>query len=83
MTAVTATLPNTLGNLGATTWWTGVFQIERRCTCKSRTAECKLGWHCVDSADVLEEARAEVERLEAMHGIDYRAVDSVTGKRIA
>lgn len=79
----TQTLPLTLGNAGALDWWKGLYRIERVCTCKHKSAECRSprrAFHCVDSADDLEAAQAEVARLEGLYKVDYRVTDSRTGR---
>lgn len=64
-------------------WWQGPFQVERACTCEghNRSAECASdGWHCVDSWDTADEARADARACSTMYGHAYRAIERSTGK---
>ncbi len=57
-------------------WDQGKYATERKCDCKSRSAEClNYGYHVVDSTDDLIAARAETAKLSRLYGFDYRTVN--------
>lgn len=64
---------------GRDRWDKRRFAVERKCTCTSRSAECALGWHMVDSHDTRGEALTDAFTL----GFDaYRVVDVQTGQQV-
>jgi hypothetical protein len=62
----------------ATDWWSGAYQIERKCTCGNRGAEClQIGWHVVDSNANQLAAQIETRRCaKSVPGVLYRTIDA-------
>lgn len=66
-----------MSNTTLANWWSGTFQVERKCTCKRRSAEClQLGWHVVSSSNDRGAALAETRQLAEDVGVPYRTIDS-------
>lgn len=67
----------------AVAWDKKPFQIEIRCKCKDRSAECsQSGWHRVEGHTTFTDARNEAQQLQAQQGNTYRVVLLSTGNTV-